>query len=160
MSAFRIMSKQLVQTVISHKTISPVLGAIILKSTTNRIINVEITHNRRRYGSSEYSLFKLIRTTFDNVLNFSSKPLQFISILGICVSIISFIFSIGLGVRYMIHTFTLPGWTSIMILINFYSGLILICLGLIGEYLIRILMEVNGTPRFKVRQYFESLVNV
>jgi len=47
-----------------------------------------------------------------------------------------------------------------MILINFYSGLILICLGLIGEYLIRILMEVNGTPRFKVRQYFESLVNV
>lgn len=159
MSAFRIMTKQLVQTVLSYKTISPVLGAIILKSTTNKIINVQVEHHSRKYGRSNYSTFKLIKTALDNLLNFSSKPLQIISIIGMGVSVLSFIMSVGLAIRYMVKSFTMPGWTSIMILLNFYSGLILICLGLIGEYLIRILMEVNGTPRFKVRNITESKSN-
>ena len=154
MSAFRIMRQELVETILSHKTISPVLGAVILKST-NRIINVEVEHHRRKHGESNYTLLKLIKTTLDNILNFSSLPLQTISIIGITVSFISFLFSMFYFVRYFFTDAGVPGWTSIMVLLNFYAGLILISLGLIGEYLIRILMEVNGTPKYKIRKIYE-----
>ena len=154
MSAFRIMKKELVDTILSHKTISPVLGAVILKST-NRIMNVDVEHDKRKHGSSNYGLLKLIKTTFDNILNFSSLPLQIISLIGIGVSFISFIFSMFYLLRYFFTDAAVPGWTSIMVLLNFYAGLILISLGLIGEYLIRILMEVNGTPKYKIRHIYE-----
>jgi len=155
MSAFRIMRRELVDAVVSHRTISPVIGALILKST-NRIINVEIEHHARKYGKSNYNFLKLLKATLDNVMNFSSLPLQVISMIGIIVSFISFLLSIFLFVRHFITNDTLPGWTSIMVMLNFYAGLILILLGLIGEYLIRILMEVNGTPKYKIRKIFDQ----
>ena len=155
MSAFRIMSRELVETILSHKTISPVLGAVILKST-KKIINIEVKHDKRKHGKSNYNIIKLIKTTLDNVLNFSSLPLQSISMLGMSVSFISFIISIFFLARYFVTETTVPGWTSIMVLLNFYAGLILVSLGLIGEYLIRILMEVNGTPKYKIRKIYEQ----
>ncbi len=153
MSAFRIMKRELVETVLSHKTISPVIGAIILKSTHN-IINVDIQHAKRKHGKSNYNLVKLVKTTLDNVLNFSSLPLQTVSLVGIAISLISFLFSMFYLIRYFFTDAGVPGWTSIMVLLNFYAGLILISLGLIGEYLIRILMEVNGTPKYKIRNIY------
>ena len=155
MSAFRIMRRDLVETILSHKTISPVLGAIILKSTS-QIINVNVQHDKRKHGKSNYNVIKLIKTTFDNVLNFSSLPLQTISIIGMFVSFISFVFSMFYLALYFVTDVTIPGWTSIMVLLNFYAGLILISLGLIGEYLIRILMEVNGTPKYKIRKIYDK----
>ena len=153
MSSFRIMTKKLVKTILNHKTISPVLGAIILKST-KRIENVEVEHHQRQYGKSNYNFLKLIKTTLDNVLNFSSLPLQIISLIGIGVSFISFLFSIFYLLLYFFTGGGVPGWTSIMVLMNFYAGLILISLGLIGEYLIRILMEVNGSPKYTIREIY------
>lgn len=155
MSAFRIMRRELVETILNHKTISPVLGAIILKST-DRIINIDVQHDRRKHGKSNYNLIKLIKTTLDNVLNFSSLPLQTISIIGIVISFLSFMFSMFYLVRYFFTDAGVPGWTSIMVLLNFYAGLILISLGLIGEYLIRILMEVNGTPKYTIRHIYQQ----
>jgi glycosyltransferase involved in cell wall biosynthesis len=155
MSAFRIMRKNLVCTIIEHRTISPVIGAIILKST-DRIVNVEVMHEKRKYGKSNYNLFKLFKATLDNVLNFSSLPLQTISLIGIAVSFLSFFFSLFYLIRYFFTDVGVPGWTSLMVLLNFYAGLILISLGLIGEYLIRILMEVNGTPKYKIRQIYSQ----
>ena len=55
-------------------------------------------------------------------------------------------------IRYFFTDAGGPGWTTIMVLLNFYAGLILVSLGFIGEYLIRILMEVNGTPKYKIRK--------
>lgn len=154
MSSFRIMRRELVETVLNHKTISPVLGAIILKST-QRIINVDVRHDLRKYGKSNYSLAKLLKTTLDNALNFSSMPLQIISSIGIIVSIVSFLISVFYLLRYFFSDISVPGWTSLMVLLNLYAGLILISLGLIGEYLIRILMEVNGTPMYKIRDIYQ-----
>lgn len=155
MSSFRIMNRELIDTILSHKTISPVLGAVILKSTRN-IMNVDVIHDTRKYGKSNYNMTKLLKTTLDNVMNFSSLPLQTISIIGMLVSLISLFFSLFYFVRYFFTDAGVPGWTSLMVMLNFYAGMILISLGLIGEYLIRILMEVNGTPRYKIRKIYEQ----
>ena len=54
--------------------------------------------------------------------------------------------------KYLIVGIPLPGWTSLMVMLNFYSGLILLSIGIIGEYLIRILKESKGSPRYSIRK--------
>lgn len=155
MSAFRCLRRKLVETIIDHKTVFPVMGPLILKAT-KRIENIDVKHNARKYGKSNYNLYKLVKTTFDNIINFSSFPLKYISILGILTSGISFLIVLYYYIRYLLGYIQLPGWTSTILLINIYGGLILLSIGIIGEYLIRILQEVNNYPRFKIRQVYKK----
>ena len=155
MSSFRCFTRDLVDTIISHKTMFPVMGPIILKST-NRIENIEVRHDQRKYGKSNYNFLKLIKTTMDNVINFSSLPLKCISIIGVTASIISIIIMFYFLVKYFLGYIKLPGWTSIILMVNFYSGLLLISTGIIGEYLIRILQEVNGYPKYRIRNIYRK----
>jgi glycosyltransferase involved in cell wall biosynthesis len=153
MSSFRIMRRQLVDTILGYRSTSFVLGPIILKSTSN-IINVDVNHNYRQYNSSGYSLTKIIKTTLDNIISFSSIPLQIISVVGIFASLISIIFAIFYFVQYFIADTIVPGWTTIIIFINFYGGLTLLSLGVVGEYLIRILKDASGFPRYSIRKTY------
>lgn len=153
MSSFRCLTRNLVNTLVGHKTMFPVMGPLILKSTA-RIENIEVEHNERKYGKSNYNLMKLLKTTFDNIINFSSLPLKYISVLGVSVSILSIIIALVYYIKYLFGYIQLPGWTTIVLLLNFYGGLTLLSIGIIGEYLIRILQEVNGYPRYKIREMF------
>ena len=155
MSAFRILRNELVETIVSHKTLFPIFGPLILKST-NRIINIDIEHNSRKYGKSNYSFFMLIKTTLDNIINFSSLPLKYISILGIFVSFISFLLAFVYTIRYFIFDSSVSGWTTLVVLINIYGGLILLSIGIVGEYMVRILTEVQGYPQYRIRKIYQS----
>lgn len=151
MSSFRCLNRPLVDTLLANQTRYPVIGALIL-SSTRRIENVIVRHDPRKYGKSNYSIFKLVRTTLDNILSFSSLPLQAISILGVCVSLLSFVLG---GIYVLIHLIGgggVPGWTSLFLAINFYAGLGLLSVGVAGEYLLRILGESRGQPLYVVRR--------
>jgi glycosyltransferase involved in cell wall biosynthesis len=151
MSSFRCLSRPLVDTLLANRTRYPVIGALVL-SSTRRIENVTVKHNPRKYGRSNYSLAKLVRATLDNVLSFSSLPLQVISIVGVCASLLSFVLG---GMYVLVHLIGgggVPGWTSLFLAINFYAGLGLLSVGVAGEYLIRILGENRGQPLYVVRR--------
>jgi polyisoprenyl-phosphate glycosyltransferase len=149
-SSFRCLRRAFVETVLANQTHYPVIGPLIL-SSTHRLSNVTVRHDMRQNGDSSYSLFRLISSTLDNILSFSSLPLQLISLIGICVSFLSF----GIGLVYLfLHLFRrggVIGWTSLFLSINFYGGLILLSIGLIGEYLIRIFNESKRQPLYVVR---------
>lgn len=155
MSSFRCLRRELVDTLVANQTRYPVIGPLIL-SSTRRIINVPVRHDPRKLGQSTYSLGHLIRTTFDNVLNFSSLPLQMISIAGVIISM----FSVTIGAFYLgIHLVRgggAPGWTSLFLAINFYGGLGMLAVGIIGEYLIRILGESKGQPLYMIRREIDG----
>lgn len=155
MSAFRCLNKKLVSTIIQNKTIIPVLGPLILNST-HRIANIQVQCEERKYKKSNYSLIKLIKITLDNIINFSSLPLKIIGLTGITISLLSFILTIYYFIEYCFGKITVPGWTSLVIFINFYSGLILFSIGVIGEYLIRILKEVKLEPRYVIREIYKN----
>lgn len=154
-SAFRCLNRKLVDTLVNHKTFFPVMGPLILRSTRN-IINVDIEHNQRKYGTSNYTFVKLIKTTIDNIINFSSLPLKYISMLGMISAGISFLMIIYFLFKYFLIGISQPGWTSVVLLINFYSGMILLSLGVIGEYLVRVQAEVNGYPKYVIRKKIKS----
>jgi glycosyltransferase involved in cell wall biosynthesis len=151
MSSFRCLRRELVDTLLAHRTRYPVIGPLIL-SSTRRIANVAVQHDPRKHGVSNYRLGRLIRTTLDNVLNFSALPLQVISLVGVGVAAVSFITGAAFFIIRVVRGTGATGWTSLFLAINFYGGLSLLAVGIIGEYLIRILGESKGQPLYIVRR--------
>jgi glycosyltransferase involved in cell wall biosynthesis len=101
----------------------------------------------RMYGKSKYTLKKMIRFAWDGVTSFSSKPLKISMVFGVL--------SLFFGLLYAIYTIvvfllgkTIPGWTSMMLVILFLGGIQLLSLGIIGEYLSRIFSESKNRPHY------------
>ena len=155
MSSFRCLRRELVDTLLANQTRYPVIGPLIL-SSTRRITNVPVRHDARKLGQSTYSLGRLVRTTFDNVLNFSALPLQLISIAGVIISMLSFMVGAFYLILHVLRGGGAPGWTSLFLAINFYGGLGMLAVGIIGEYLIRILGESKGQPLYVIRREIDG----
>lgn len=155
LTSFRCLRRELVNTIIENRTYFPLLGPIIKKSSY-RLENITVHHDERQYGNSNYSFTDLVKTTYNYVFNYSSIPLKYISILGAVMAVVSIILVLFYIIRYLLGEVGVSGWTTIVLLLNFYSGLILLSISVIGEYLIRILNEVSGQPRFKIRQVYRK----
>ncbi len=151
MSSFRCMNKALVNAILNHQTIFPMMGPMVLKST-NRIENLEVEHYPRAYGKSNYGLIKLLQVSLNHVFNFSSLPLKMVSLLGV------FLFCIGLCglvccyIQVALTNGSIFSSPVLFALLLWCTGLILLSIGIIGEYLYRILQEVNKTPRYAIRE--------
>jgi len=149
-SGFRLMCKELAMQIIKKKSVNPSLSVLILGVTRN-IISLPVIHEKRAVGHSNYTLSKQFRLALDNICNSTMAPLRFVSTLGIGFCIIS-----GFMVLYYLYRFFagqigIQGWTTLVILVSFFSGIILLSLGVIGEYLVRVLREVSPAPPYLVR---------
>lgn len=112
----------------------------------------------RQAGQTHYPFRKLLRLALDGLFNFSTLPLTVVFALGILVSSLSVLAVLGLlffklsGMAVMGHTAeSLPGYTSVVLAIFFFGGVQLAALGIIGEYVGRIYLEVKGRPTYLVR---------
>lgn len=150
-SAFRAMRRSTAEAICAHRSARPILGAVVL-GATSRIANVEVEHGARRGGASGYSFLRLASILRDNVVNASPLPLRLVSALGVTAAGVSFALGIYCVVRYWAGKISFPDPTAQVLLITFFGGMVLLSVGLIGEYVIRILHEVSGTPRYRLRR--------
>jgi len=106
----------------------------------------------RLHGCSKFSVAKLLKVAFDSLFATSKLPIRSITAVGLSFTVLSLIW-LGYNVLiWLIHDTKVPGWPSLMVAILLVSGLILISLGIIGEYLWRILDETRARPLFVTRQ--------
>ncbi|MFX1501268.1 MAG: glycosyltransferase family 2 protein [Promethearchaeota archaeon] len=150
-SSFRIMKKEVTDEIKLLKSPFPYITGMLL-SLTNNIANETVKHDKRKYGTSTYSLSKLIRLSFNLMINYSSWPLKALAVVGFSISIFSFGYAMFVIVEKLTIGVNVPGWTSVIVLLSFFNGLILIMLALIGEYLGRIIIEVSNAPQFVIRK--------
>ncbi|MCF8360282.1 MAG: glycosyltransferase [Prolixibacteraceae bacterium] len=139
-SAFRIMTLDLAKTIVKNRNAMPSVSSLIINVTHN-VRNIEVKHDQRVYGKSNYSLVKMLHLALNNMIHYSSLPLKwvgFIGGLGFAFSIIYILITIIRKLFWGIH---FPGYASTVTLISFFGGLNLLALGIIGEYLIRIIKE-------------------
>jgi len=153
---FRMMTAELAGKLLEFRTANPIMGPLIFKAT-RRIANVRVTH-RKGLRESNYSLGKLVNVFFNNLQNFSDFPLRYISASGLLLSFVSLLMTL----YYLIRHFTgFPkpikqlGWTSLIAAITFFSGAILFSLGFIGQYIFKIIEEVNKTPNYQIRNVID-----
>ena len=106
----------------------------------------------RYAGNSKYPLSRMLTFAMDGITSFSIVPIRMITALGIAVFFVSIIFLIW-GIIQRVRGVTVPGWSSLIVSIWAIGGLILLALGILGEYIGRIYMETKGRPRFLIDEY-------
>lgn len=151
LTSFRIIRRCVVTELVSIHTPRPRIGHMIL-AVTNRIKNIPVRHESRRQGKSGYTPRRLVSDALDNILSNSSLPLQVVSYLGFGCSILSVILAIYYLYRYFFVGISITGWTTTIMLILFFSGVMLFSFGMVGEYLIRILRELRENPHSIIRK--------
>ena len=148
---YRLMSKTVLDALSEYKEVNLFLRGIVpligYKSDT-----VEYARKERFAGESKYPLKKMLAFAIDGITSFSIKPIRLITTLGVgalCASALMIIWFIIGAVRGN----TVSGWATIVISIWLFGGLILLGLGVVGEYIGKIYMEAKGRPRFRVEKF-------
>ena len=150
-TSFRLMRKFIVDAILQMNVRLPQIGNLLVQ-TSNRIINVTVHHDERKYGKSGYTFRRLMRDLIYDITTHSALPLIIVRDIGI----ISFFASILLGifylVRYFVYGVSVEGFTTLVLLLVAYSGLSLLGIGVIGQYLMNILNESRKMPNYIERR--------
>jgi len=145
---YRLMSRKAVDALARHDEANLFLRGIV-KSLGFQTATVPYTRNERIAGESKYPLRKMLRLAVDGVTSFSTRPLRYVSFLGLGVALLALmlmaysLFSWALGA-------TVSGWTSLILVVLFLGAIQLIALGIIGEYLGKVFLETKRRPQFTV----------
>lgn len=142
---FCVMSRRVVDNMLKLQEKNPFLRGIRAWIGFKQI-GVEYDRHARFDGQSGYTLKKLLKIAMDGIFSFSSVPIRLITILGMLGLTLASIYSVLTIYGYLAHGISVKGFATLSILISFFSSLILICLGIIGEYIVRIYDEVRDRP--------------
>jgi glycosyltransferase involved in cell wall biosynthesis len=111
---------------------------------------LEYVRHRRFAGTTKYPLRKMLKLAWDGITAFSNKPLKVAAYLGFALSFLSFVYLLVIVVAKLLGKSTVPGWASLAVINLFFSGVILIILGIMGEYIGRIYDEAKNRPLYVV----------
>lgn len=115
-----------------------------------KVIEVPVSHNPRKYGKSKYSLLKFLRQAFDLITAYTLLPIQLISIIGAAFAVVGFFLACYLMSFRLFFGTTSPLTTFVSALL-FFSGMIMLALGIVSEYLARIYIETRKTPLYIIK---------
>jgi glycosyltransferase involved in cell wall biosynthesis len=115
---------------------------------------IPYTRAKRAIGRSQYTFAKRLKNSLDAILDSSYLPIRFISLVGVLTAFAGFLYAIDIVYGRLRHDIPFTGWAPIMILILVIGGLLMLMLGIIGEYVWRIYDEVRGKPNYVVRNVF------
>ena len=150
-TSFRIMTRDFANVLVAYRSASPQLGPLIAR-LSKKLANVVVEHKPRTRGRSGYSLAKCVSETFQSIVNASTRPIRMFTAIGFISSLAAFAITIYYFLRWIFLRTSVAGYTSLILVVSFFSGLILMGVGILGEYIGRIIAELTGTPRFMVRK--------
>ncbi len=149
LSSFRIISKRLLKEIILYDGPYPYIDGLILQSTS-KIGRLQVNHLPRRDGESNYTFTKLLRLWSFMFFNFSVKPLRISIISGLLFALLGGIGSIFVVVEKILYPDVQVGWGSLMLAVLILSGIQLLILGIMGEYVGRIFISHNRSPQYSI----------
>ena len=151
----RAYSRSLIDAINSCREVSTFIPALAY-SFAQRPTEIEVAHEERSAGESKYSLYSLIRLNFDLMTGFSLVPLQWFSMAGSIISVLSAVFVAYLAVRRLIVGPEAEGLFTLFGIAFFLIGLTLFGVGLVGEYIGRVYLQVRQRPRYLIGAVLEK----
>jgi dolichol-phosphate mannosyltransferase len=145
------MTKQVVTHMLSFKEKNPFLRGIRAWVGFKQI-GVAYERHARLEGESGYTLKKLLKIAMDGIFSFSTVPIRVITVLGVLGLCFAVVYSSLVIYGWLVHGIHVKGFATLAIIISFFSSLILVCLGIIGEYIVRIYNEVRDRPYVIIEQ--------
>ena len=150
-TSFRLISNQVIKAILSYDMNYTFIDGLLAWYTKN-IGHVTVRHDPREESSSGYSFRKLFTLSLNLLTNFSIIPLQIASLTGISFSFLGFVMAMYFFMKKIIIGVEVTGYTSLIVVVTFFSGIQLLALGLIGEYLGRVHLNINKKPQFMVKE--------
>lgn len=139
------------EEIIKYKNPYPYLEGLTLRATHN-IALVPMEERERQAGTSGYTLKKSLALWVNGCTAFSVKPLRLAAVLGLVFAVVGFLAGFALVIQKLINPAIQAGYTSIMALLLFVSGIMMLLLGIIGEYIGRIYICINDSPQYVIRE--------
>jgi undecaprenyl-phosphate 4-deoxy-4-formamido-L-arabinose transferase len=150
-SAFRLLRREVAEAVARYPYHFTHLDGLILWNT-DRVVQVEVEHRPRQAGRSGYSFRKLVHLALNVFTNFSLLPLQVASVLGLVAAAGGLLLGMVYLVLWLAGQIAVPGYASTIVAILVLGGLQLLALGVLGEYLGRVHLNLNQRPQYTIRQ--------
>ncbi len=155
-SAFRIFRTRLREAFATYR--GPFVNIdVLLTWGTNRFAAIRVQHNRRAIGPSTYGLGPLITLAMNLITGFSVLPLQMTSLVGIGMGLFGFLILIYVLGLYFVYGAPPPGFTLMASMVAIFSGVQMLALGIMGEYLWRMYYRIMDRPSYLVRDRSESI---
>jgi polyisoprenyl-phosphate glycosyltransferase len=149
LSPFKIMHQSVVRDIVNYRGPFPYVDGIILSITSN-IGQVELKHHKRRAGTGNYNIVRSVSVFLKHITGYSLYPLRVATIIGILSAGLSFMLGVYFVIDYLTNNVHVEGWITLVLLIVFFNGLMLMCVGLIGEYIGRIYLTVTAKPQYVI----------
>jgi glycosyltransferase involved in cell wall biosynthesis len=149
LSSFRCVNALTVRSILGHGGPFPYIDGLIMQVTQN-IGQLQVAHLPRKTGQSNYTIRRLVHLFTAMALNFSIIPLRLSVILGVSMAVFGMLDLLSVVIEAW-HGETPQGWASLMVVTLLLSGVQLIILGVLGEYLGRVFLTINDKPQFVIR---------
>ncbi|MBD5444183.1 MAG: glycosyltransferase family 2 protein [Lachnospiraceae bacterium] len=150
-SSYFAAKRFIIDEMIKYVNPYPYVIGLVLR-TTGKITNVDVNHREREIGTSGYTLGKLLTLWFNGFTAFSIKPLRMATAIGAFVAIAGILFGIYTVIRKLVDPNIIIGFSSLMSAIVFIGGMVMLMLGIIGEYIGRIYISLNNSPQYVIRE--------
>ncbi|MCI8529638.1 MAG: glycosyltransferase family 2 protein [Lachnospiraceae bacterium] len=151
LSSYFAVKRFVVEDMIRYENSYPYVIGLVLRATKH-IANVPVNHRERESGTSGYNLKKLVALWFNGFTAFSVKPLRIATAVGAFSAFAGFLYGIYTIVKRLLNPAVPMGFSSTMSAIVFFGGMIMLMLGLIGEYIGRIYISLNNSPQYVIRE--------
>jgi undecaprenyl-phosphate 4-deoxy-4-formamido-L-arabinose transferase len=149
LSPFKILNRSVVKEIINYRGPFPYIDGIILSVTSN-IAQLELKHYKRQNGSGNYNIVRSVSVFLKHITGYSLYPLRVATIIGILSATLSFLLGVAFVIDYVTNDVHVEGWITLVLLLVFFNGIILMCVGLIGEYIGRIYLTVTAKPQYTI----------
>lgn len=150
-NSYYIAKAFVIREILKYDNAYPYIDGLIFRTTRN-IGKVAITHRAREVGSSGYTLKKLVSLCLNGFTTFSVKPLRLATIAGVICACLGFVYGITIIIQRLYDQAPISGWSSLMAMLLFIGGMIMMMLGMIGEYIGRIYICLNNSPQYVIRE--------
>lgn len=147
---YRLMSQRALMLLSEYREVNLFLRGIVPQIGLKTAI-VEYKRGVRAAGESKYPLSKMLSFSIDGITSFSARPMRLIFVTGFTLLIITIAVAAYVFVAYLTGR-AIAGWASLMLSVWFLGSLILMGIGIVGEYIGKIYLEVKGRPRYAIRQ--------
>lgn len=150
-SSYFAVRRFVVEDMIRYENSYPYVIGLVLRATKN-ITNVIVQHREREEGNSGYTIKKLLGLWFNGFTAFSVKPLRIATAVGCFSAGAGFLYGFYTIVKRLVNPDVPMGFSAMMSAIVFFGGMVMVMLGLIGEYVGRIYISLNNSPQYVVRE--------
>lgn len=151
LSNFRIMRRDVVDRICKYRTSYPYIPGLVLMFSSNPA-NVTVEHHPRKEGKSGYNWLRIGKLVMRILFNYSSFPLRVVTGGGFIASFMSFSLAIFYLVNAIFAGSSVPGWATVVVLLSFFSGMILLVLGMLGEYFVRLINQTSHGAIYYIKE--------